>query len=228
MRILLFEDELSNQTLIKLKLNSEGYDVEAASNGKDGLTIFEEQHFDLIILDILMPEMNGYEVCERIRLKNIEIPILFLSAKGKTLDKIKGLEMGADDYLAKPFNLQELVLRVKNLLKRVYTDVKLDANEIQFGDNKVNFATFEAFGNGESFHLTKIETRLLKMLYDRRNQVVSRDDILHHVWGYDVIPSTRTIDNFLLNFRKRFEKDTKNPEFFHSIRGIGYKFTPEG
>lgn len=227
-RVLLAEDEKSLRDGIKLNLELEGYEVEEAVNGAEALNKFESQRFNLVILDVMMPEMNGFEVCEKIRLTDSETPILFLTAKDTSQDTVQGLKLGADDYLTKPFNLEELLLRTKVLIKHSLkgTSEETQLSTFTFGGNTVNFSTYEAetYENRE-IQLTKKETALLKLLVDRKNQAVSRQQILQYVWGYDVFPSTRTIDNFILSFRKYFEKDAKHPEFFHSIRGVGYKFT---
>ena len=154
----------------------------------------------------------------------MDIPILMLTAKDSPMDRINGLKKGADDYLTKPFNLEELLLRVKNLIKRTSKSPENSPESYAFGNNKVNFLTFEATGNQGDFTLTKKEAMLLKLLVDRKNEVVSRQQILQSVWGYDVYPSTRTIDNFILSFRKYFEDDPKSPAYFLSVRGVGYKF----
>ena len=196
-------------------------------NGTEAIDKFEGQRFNLIILDVMMPEVNGYEVCEKIRLTDSETPILFLTAKDASNDKVEGLKLGADDYLTKPFNLEELLLRTKVLIKHSFkgTEQEVELTNYNFGGNLVNFSTFEARTHDQKdIQLTKKETALLKLLVDRKNQVVSRQQILQYVWGYDVFPSTRTIDNFILSFRKYFEKDAKNPQFFQSVRGVGYKF----
>ena len=224
MRILLAEDEENIRDIVKLNLELENYEVVETDNGKEAVNLFREQHFDLIILDVMMPEMNGFEVCEQIRLNNTEVPVIFLTAKDTSQDRINGLKKGADDYLTKPFTLEELLLRVQNLLKRSNRQAHDDSEIFQFGNNQVNFATFEATGNQGSFNLTKKEAMLLKLLVERKNEVVSRNQILQFVWGYDVFPTTRTIDNFILSFRKYFEQDPANPLFFLSIRGVGYKF----
>ncbi len=171
-------------------------------------------------------DVDGFSITEQVRLSNTETPILILTAKDMAQDRITGLKKGADDYLTKPFNLEELLLRVNNLLRRSQR-VKGEALEtFEFGNNRINFETFEAVTfRGEHQMLTKKEAMLLKLLVERKNEVVSRNQILQAVWGYDVFPSTRTIDNFILAFRKYFEEDAKNPRFFHSIRGVGYKFT---
>ncbi|MEZ5009857.1 MAG: response regulator transcription factor [Chitinophagales bacterium] len=225
-RILLVEDEIHLQEVIKLNLELEGYEVVTADRGKLALKTFKEQAFDLIILDVMLPEIDGFTLCEQMRLSNDTIPILFLTAKDTGKDKIAGLKKGADDYMTKPFNLEEFLLRVKVLAKRSLQN-KVDTSDLHnysFGDNEVNFNTYVAQGQQGTFNMTKKEVALLKLLIERKNEVVSREEILQFVWGYDVFPSTRTIDNFILNFRKHFEKDPKNPVFFHSIRGVGYKF----
>jgi two-component system, OmpR family, alkaline phosphatase synthesis response regulator PhoP len=226
MRILLVEDEESIRAGIRINLELQGYEVIEAADGKQALKKVDEQHFDLVILDVMLPEIDGFQVCERIRLTNTSLSIIFLTAKDTTLDKITGLKRGADDYLTKPFALEELLLRVHNLLKRAA--VQKETEEIvdfRFGTNWVSFGLYKAKGTHGEFDLTKKETMLLKLLIDRKNQVVSRQQILQTVWDYDVYPSTRTIDNFILAFRKYFEKDPKHPEYFHSIRGVGYKFS---
>lgn len=224
MRILLVEDEENIRDVVKLNLEMEDYEVVATDNGKDALKFFNEQHFDLLVLDVMLPEIDGYQICEQVRLTNMDVPIIFLTAKDASSDRITGLKKGADDYLTKPFVLEELLLRVNNLIKRTSKSPDNTPEVYTFGDNTVNFATYEASGNPGSFSLTKKEAMLLKLLIDRRNEVVSRQQILQSVWGYDVYPSTRTIDNFILSFRKYFEQDPKNPEYFLSVRGVGYKF----
>jgi len=223
-RILLVEDEENIRDVVKLNLELEDYEVIAAGNGKDAIKFFHEQHFDLIILDVMLPEVDGFQICEQIRLTNMEVPVIFLTAKDTSADRITGLKKGADDYLVKPFVLEELLLRVNNLIKRTSKTVEEGAKIYQFGNNTVNFITYEATGNPGQFTMTKKEAMLLKLLVDRKNEVVSRQQILQSVWGYDVYPSTRTIDNFILSFRKYFEVDPKNPVFFLSVRGVGYKF----
>lgn len=227
-RILLVEDEKSLLDAVKMNLEIDGYEVETAVSGTDAIKKFNQQRFNLVILDIMLPEMDGYKVCQTIRVSNSELPILFLTAKDTSNDKVLGLKLGADDYLTKPFNLEELLLRVKVLVKHSYRGTKEEKNThiFRFDGNEINFSTFTAKGKkGKPIQLTKREAALLKLLIDRRNEVVSRKDILETVWGYDVFPTTRTIDNFILTFRKYFEEDSRNPKYFHSIRGVGYKFT---
>lgn len=226
MRILLVEDEESIRDLVRLNLELEGYEVVSTANGKKALDMIGGQHFDLLLLDVMLPDVDGFTIAEQVRLTNTEVPILLLTAKDTAQDRVTGLKKGADDYLTKPFNLEELLLRVHKLVRRSQR-VKGEALEIfEFGNNRVNFETFEAVTHdGKEIALTKKEAMLLKLLVERKNEVVSRNQILQAVWGYDVYPSTRTIDNFILAFRKYFEEDAKTPRFFHSIRGVGYKFT---
>ena len=224
LRILLVEDEENIRETVTLNLELEGYEVVTAENGRKALKDSQEQHFDLIILDVMLPELDGFQVCEQIRLTNREVPIIFLTAKDQAQDRIQGLKRGGDDYLTKPFVFEELLLRVQRLIERTSKSPDVQPDRYEFGANKVNFATFEAKGQQGEFTLTKKEAMLLKLLVERRGEVVSRQQILQSVWGYDVYPSTRTIDNFILSFRKYFEADPKNPSFFQSVRGVGYKF----
>ncbi len=226
-RILVVEDEKSLLDAIRMNLEMEDYEVVTAINGLEALKIFKEQRFNLIILDVMMPELDGFAVCEKIRLSDTDTPILFLTAKDTHEDKVMGLKLGADDYLTKPFNLEELLLRTKILVKHSLKGTGKDkkAATVTFGDCLVDFKTFTAKGTGgKKIQLTQKEAALLKLLIDRKNQVVSRQHILQTAWGYDVTPSTRTIDNFILAFRRYFEKDSRNPKHFFSIRGVGYKF----
>ncbi|MFN5222554.1 MAG: response regulator transcription factor [Bacteroidota bacterium] len=224
-RILLAEDEPSLNETIRLNLELEGYKVSAVSDGKSALKTFKSERFNLVILDVMMPEMDGFTVCESIRLENNSVPILFLTAKNTGSDRVMGLKLGADDYLSKPFNLEELLLRVQNLLKRSTNAVVSIPTKITIGNNSVDFVSQEiTTKDGKKTPLTKKEFMLLKLLVERRNEVVSREHILETVWGYDVYPSTRTIDNFIVSFRKYFEVDPANPEYFISVRGVGYKF----
>ena len=223
-RILLVEDEENIREGIKLNLELEDFEVVATDNGKRALELFRTQHFDLIVLDVMLPEVDGFQICEQIRLVNLDVPIMFLTAKDTSVDRVLGLKKGADDYLTKPFNLEELLLRIRNLLKRTKKDGDTGVEFVKFGGNEVNFKTYNAQTPRGEVQLTKKEAMLLKLLIDRKNEVVSRQQILQAVWGYDVYPSTRTIDNFILSFRKYFEEDPKQPKFFLSVRGVGYKF----
>jgi two-component system alkaline phosphatase synthesis response regulator PhoP len=225
--ILLVEDEENLQEALKLNLEMEGYEVTSAYDGAEALKAVQQEYFDLLILDVMLPEVDGITVCESVRLQHQDLPILILSAKNSSADKVLGLKKGADDYLTKPFNLEELLLRVNKLL---YKSARLNAKQpvsdiYEFGKNKIDFKSLEGFNkNGEHIQLTKKEAMLLKLLIENKNEVVTREKILQAVWGYNVYPTTRTIDNFILNFRKYFEEDSRHPKYFHSVRGVGYKF----
>ena len=226
--ILLVEDEENLHEALKLNLELEGYEVTSAFDGAAALKAVENEYFDLIILDVMLPEMDGISVTETIRISNNEVPILILSAKNSSADRVLGLKKGADDYLTKPFNLEELLLRVHKLINKnkKLLDKSTIGDTYTFGNITVDFKALEATGfNGEKIQLSKKETMLLKLLIENKNEVVPREKILQAVWGYNVYPTTRTIDNFILNFRKYFEEDSRNPKYFHSVRGVGYKYS---
>lgn len=224
-RILLAEDEESLRSNLKLNLELEGYKVVATENGAEALKEFRSAHFNLVILDIMMPEIDGINVCESIRLTHPHVPVMFLSAKSTGSDRVLGLKSGADDYLVKPFNLEELLLRVGKLLHRNQpTNPGTGLKEFTFGKNYVNFESFDAVGVSGPFKLTKKEAQLLKLLIEHRGEVVSREKILQTVWGYSVFPNTRTIDNFILSFRKYFENPETGEKYISSTRGVGYRF----
>ena len=226
--ILLVEDEENLHEALRLNLELEGYLVVSAMDGAQALKALGAQYFDLMILDIMLPEMDGIEVLERIRVQHIDLPVLILSAKNTSADRVLGLKKGADDYLTKPFNLEELLLRVQKLIEKnkKLLDRETIGDVYRFGNNSVDFNAQEAINkNGEHIQLSKKESMLLKLLFENKNEVVPREKILQTVWGYNVYPTTRTIDNFILNFRKYFEEDSRNPRYFHSVRGVGYKYS---
>lgn len=226
--ILLVEDEEHLHHALKLNLELEHYTVTSAFDGAEALKAIEAEHFDLIIMDVMLPEIDGISVTESIRVHNLEVPILMLSAKSTSADKILGLKKGADDYITKPFNLEELLIRVEKLISRNKKNNDKDSiqQEFIFGKNKIDFKAQVAVNfQNQQISLSKKEILLLKLLIENKNEVVTREKILQIVWGYNVYPTTRTIDNFILNFRKYFEKDSRSPQFFHSVRGVGYKFT---
>ena len=226
--ILLVEDEENLLEALKLNLELDDYEVTGVTDGVQALQALQNEYFDLIILDVMLPELDGIGVCETIRLQGNEIPILILSAKNSSADRVLGLKKGADDYLTKPFSLEELLLRVNKLIHKNnrITGKEQLSNEYKLGKSVVNFKALH-FTNkeGKTIPLTKKETMLLKLLIENKNEVVPREKILQAVWGYNVYPTTRTIDNFILNFRKYFEEDSHNPKYFHSVRGVGYRFT---
>lgn len=224
MRILLVEDEKSLRETIQLNLELEGYEIVSVGDGRQALVTYARQHFDLILLDVMLPGIDGFKVCEQIRLTDPKTPIIFLTAKDTTQDRLQGLRLGADDYLQKPFHLEELLLRIRNVFKRTIPEVEESMQIFRFDQYCIDFRNYTATTNQGEINLTKKEAMLLKLLIDRKNDVVSRQEILQSVWGYDVYPSTRTIDNFILSFRKYFEKNPKEPRYFKSIRGVGYRF----
>lgn len=219
-KILLVEDEESLINVIELNLEIENYAVVVARDGEAALETFDDS-FDLVILDVMLPKLSGFDVCSQIREKST-VPIIFTSAKGTSTDRVTGLKLGADDYLVKPFNLEELLLRIGILINRNQSDTTPEF--FSFGSNKINFKTYQIEGNRGKEVISKREMELLKFLIQKQNEVVSRNEILDKIWGKDNFPTSRTIDNYILNFRKYFEKDQKNPMYFKSLRGVGYKF----
>ncbi len=226
--ILLVEDEENLHEALKLNLEMEGYEVSSAYNGTEALKKVANEYFDLIVLDIMLPEVDGIAVTESIRVNNNDVPILILSAKNTSTDRVLGLKKGADDYLTKPFDLEELLLRVEKLIEKnkKMLDKETVGDHYEFGNNKIDFKAQDAISwNGQHIELSKKEAMLLKLLIENKGDVVTREKILQVVWGYNVYPTTRTIDNFILSFRKYFEEDSRNPKYFHSVRGVGYKYT---
>ncbi|HEY8388758.1 MAG TPA: response regulator transcription factor [Parasegetibacter sp.] len=226
--ILLVEDEENLHDALRLNLELEGYEVTSAYNGTQALKAVQQEYFDLIIMDVMLPELDGISVTESIRIQHNDVPILILSAKSASSDKVQGLKKGADDYLTKPFNLEELFLRIEKLIdkNKKIQEKETISDTYSFGDNQIDFKAQEATTyKGEKIQLSKKEAMLLKLLLENKNEVVTREKILQAVWGYNVYPATRTIDNFILNFRKYFEKDSRNPRYFHSVRGVGYKYS---
>jgi len=222
--ILLVEDENNLASVIKLNLELDGYSVIIADNGQKSVDIFRNLKPDLVILDIMLPELNGIEACKQMKKINSDTPVLFLSAKSAGADKIEGLKSGGDDYLTKPFNLEELLLRVQILLKRHQSNSKED--KYVLSNFSIDFNTFEIIENtGKKIDMPNREMKLLKLLISKEGQVVSRTEIMQQLWNPSENPSARTIDNYILNFRKIFEPESSETKHFHSIRGVGYKFT---
>jgi Response regulators consisting of a CheY-like receiver domain and a winged-helix DNA-binding domain len=226
--ILIVEDEEHLAEGLAHNLQFEGYATTIAHDGEEGLKLATSIQFDLILLDIMMPKLDGLEVCRRIRAAGSRVPILFLTAKSSDADRLLGLKVGADDYISKPFLLEELILRIQGIFRRQdwYRDTPEENETFRFGDNAVNFRTFEARTRDRTIHLTEKECMLMKLLVERQNQVVSREEILERVWGYRFSTSSRTIDNFIVRLRRYFEPDPKKPRYIHAVRGVGYRFTP--
>jgi two-component system, OmpR family, alkaline phosphatase synthesis response regulator PhoP len=229
--VLVVEDDPHLAAGVVENLRAEGYEVSTATNGEQALEWLTGHACALIVLDVMLPGVDGFVVCRTLRAQGNNTPVLFLTARGDPADRVRGLESGGDDYLAKPFHLQEFLLRVRAILRRWdwYRSVSASAMPLRFGGNEVDFRAFRARSwNGESQELTEKEAMILKVLAEHAGQIVSREDLLERVWGYDVFPSTRTVDNFILRLRKRFEKDPASPRHFLTVWGVGYRFLSEG
>jgi DNA-binding response OmpR family regulator len=222
-KILIIEDEESVLMALEIDLRIEGYQVSSARDGITGLSMAKAQGHDLIILDIMLPEMNGFEVCKQLRQSGITTPILILTAKSQEVDKVLGLELGADDYVTKPFSPRELRARVKALFRRV-NQTQQGIDQYHFGDVEVDFKKYEARKGGLPVYLTALEFAMLHFLIKHKDQVVSRDSILDKVWGDDVYVYPRTVDTHIVHLRRKIENDPENPKYILGVRGIGYKF----
>jgi two-component system alkaline phosphatase synthesis response regulator PhoP len=232
-RVLVVEDNAHLAAGVMENLRAEGYEVSVAGDGEQALEWLRQQSCALIVLDVMLPGIDGFGVCRTLREQGNNTPVLFLTARGDPADRVHGLEAGGDDYLAKPFHLQEFLLRVRAILRRWdwyrSASATADTAVLRFGGNDVDFRAFRARSwNGEAQELTEKEAMILKVLAEHAGEIVSREDLLERVWGYDVFPSTRTVDNFILRLRKRFEKDPANPRHFLTVWGVGYRFLSEG
>ena len=230
-RILVVEDDLSLARGMVENLRAEGYAAETVHDGESGLARARAAEHDLLVLDVMLPRLSGLEVCTGLRQHGINTPVLFLTARGDPHDRVRGLEAGGDDYLTKPFNLDEFLLRVRAILRRWewYRGSVASTDTLRFGDNEVDFRSFRAKSwDGRGHELTEKEAMILKVLAERPGEVIGRDDLLERVWGQEVYPSTRTVDNFILRLRKLFEREPQTPRHFTTVRGVGYRFDPEG
>ncbi|MEQ8234360.1 MAG: response regulator transcription factor [Gammaproteobacteria bacterium] len=224
-RVLVVDDERHLADGIAENLAAEGYAVAVAYDGAAGLDAALADPPDLVVLDVMMPRLDGYEVCTRLRAAGLATPVLFLTVKADAGDRIEGLEAGADDYLGKPFHLRELLLRVAAILRRTAWYRERAATPLCFGGNEVDFASYRARAwDGREHELPHKEAMILRLLSEHGGQVVAREDILDQVWGEEVFPSTRTVDNFIVRLRKRFERNPEQPAFIHTVRGVGYRF----
>jgi len=220
--ILIVEDEKDMREGLKDNLEFEGYLVDQAENGREGIEKILANHYDLIILDVMLPHLSGFDVCKKARAESVSTPIIMLTAKGEEIDKVLGLEFGADDYVTKPFSLRELLARIKAILRRAPSVSVADEN-IKIGRLEINLVNYEARSGNEAITMTHREFELIKLLWNNRNKIVSRDEIFNEVWGYDDMPTTRTIDNFILRLRQKIEKDPAHPKFILTVHGMGYK-----
>lgn len=225
MKILLVEDEKGLIITLTDRLTSEGFDVVSAVDGKQGFDLAASESFDLIILDVMLPKKNGYDVCRDLRQKGVSTPILMLTAKGETIDKVLGLKLGADDYLTKPFEVIELLARVEALLRRSPAQMETAVNgAFRFGDIGIDFKKAEVTRNNQPVELSAMEFRLLQFFIENRGTVHSRDDLLDAVWGYDAMPTTRTVDVHVAWLRQKLEENPRHPQFIQTVHGMGYKF----
>jgi DNA-binding response OmpR family regulator len=221
--ILIVEDEPSMQLGLKDNLEIEGYSVALASNGEEGLVKIKKNKFDLILLDVMLPKLSGFDVCKAARTAGISTPIILLTARGEEIDKILGLEFGADDYITKPFSLRELLARVKAILRRSQPVVSKETLSTSIGKLKIDFNAFYAEENGVEVKLSHKEFEILSYLQQNKNQVVTRYDLLEKVWGYDEQPTTRTVDNFIVRLRQKLEINPNQPKVILTVHGTGYK-----
>ncbi len=221
--ILVIEDEPDMRRGLVDNLQFEGYTTAEAANGSDGLALILSAPSDLILLDVMMPGMNGFDVCRTARGKGVTTPIIMLTAKGEEIDRVLGLELGADDYMTKPFSLRELLARVKAVLRRTQREQVPSGPPVTIGKLLVHFQTYTASDAGTEIPLTHKEYEVLRYLYEHRGQTVSRDQLLQDVWGYDDSISSRSIDNFILKLRQKLEEDPSHPRSILTVHGIGYK-----
>ena len=224
--ILVVEDDLSILMGLQDNLIIEGYEVSTTANGTEGLNLANEKNFDLLILDIMLPGLNGFEICKKVKKEKPLLPIIMLTAKSSEMDKIAGLDYGADDYITKPFSLSELLARIRAVLRRAYP-LKEELEKYAFGNVEIDFKKMNAFVNGKEIQFTKTEFSILQYFVQHEGEAVYRHDLLNEVWGYNKTPTTRTVDNFILDIRKKIEKFPSNPKHMISISGVGYKFNSE-
>ena len=222
-RILIIEDEPSMQTGLRDNLELEGYTVTIEGDGREGLETLLKDPFDLVILDVMLPSMSGFDVLKRARARGIATPVMMLTARGEEIDKVLGLELGADDYITKPFSLRELLARVKAVLRRGQGAIPSETGPVEIGMLTVDFSGYTAHRGEMPVEMTPKECEVLKHLWEHRNQTVSRDQLLTDVWGYDDTLSTRTVDNFILRLRQKVEPDPAHPRYILTIHGAGYK-----
>jgi two-component system alkaline phosphatase synthesis response regulator PhoP len=225
MDILIIEDDISILRVVKDNLTFEGYEVISSTDGQEGLDLALHKPVDLLLLDIMLPGLNGYEICRRLKREKPDLPIIMITARGSEMDTVAGLDMGADDYIPKPFSIPELLARVRAVLRRSSTE-QADIETYSFGMVSMDFKKFQTQVNQEAVRLSSREYAIMQYLIAHAQEVVHRDDLLEKVWGFDITPTTRTVDNYILELRKKLEEDPSKPKHLLTIRGAGYKFTP--
>ncbi|MFH1006508.1 MAG: response regulator transcription factor [Candidatus Latescibacterota bacterium] len=221
--LLVVEDDTAIAKGLAHNLEFEGYHVLSARDGETGLRLLRERSVDLMILDIMLPHMSGFDVCRAMRAEGIRTPIIMLTAKGQEIDRVLGLELGADDYVTKPFSIRELLARIKAVLRRTAGHIP-DLNRVRFGEVVLDFGKFEACVRGCEVHLSPKAFGVIKHLIQNEGRVVSRNELLDRVWGYDTFPTTRTVDNHIAELRAGLEADPAHPEHILTVHGVGYKF----
>ena len=224
-KILIIEDELNMVNGLKDNLEFEGYEVEFAMEGVSGLEKIMRNKYDLILLDIMLPQISGFDICKAVRKQGINTPIVLLTAKGEEIDKVLGLELGADDYITKPFSLRELLARIKAILRRVQNENEegMEPEFISIGNIKVNFKTYQAMAGAKEIRMSHKEFEILHFMYKNAGKTIHRDDLISSVWSIDYDITTRTVDNFILKLRHKIENDPNNPKIILTVHGIGYK-----
>jgi len=227
-RLLVVEDEAHLAEVIADNLEVEGFTVEVVEDGERALERARAEPPALMLLDVMLPKLDGFAVCERLRKEGSRVPILFLTARSENDDRVRGLELGGDDYLPKPFDLRELILRVRAILRRTqwYQEPTAFGDRLRLGDAEVDFRAFMVRIGERETRLSTKETMILRCLAEHSGEVVSRSEILDRVWGYDAFPTTRTVDNFIVRLRRVIEPDPSEPRYLHTIRGTGYRLTP--
>ena len=224
-RILIVEDEPDMRRGLQDNLEFEGYETLGTANGKEGLRLAQKEPFDFILLDLMLPGMDGVELCRRLKEEGSKIPIIMLTARGAEDDKVEGFEAGADDYLTKPFSLRELLARVKAILRRTHHEPE-PIQQYAFADITINFNEYQAAKGGRSLDLSPREFEMMRLLIENKNDVVTRDQFLEQVWGYSTMPATRTVDNHIAKLRQKIEDDPENPRHIITLHRMGYKFIP--
>jgi DNA-binding response OmpR family regulator len=222
-KILVIEDDISILRGLKDNLEFEGYSVLTETNGEKGLKLAFEKNPDLILLDIMLPGMNGYEICRKLKNEKPELPVIMITARGTEIDKVSGLDTGADDYVTKPFSIPELMARIRAVLRRT-TQEKNIPDLYSFGKIKLDFKKLKAFSDDLEIKLSSREFAIMEYFIRHEGEAVHRNDLLNEVWGYDALPSTRTVDNFILDLRKKLEENPSKPKYIESVRDIGYRF----
>jgi DNA-binding response OmpR family regulator len=226
--VLTIEDDPAILRGISDNLRFEGYEVLTATDGESGYALLKKHKPDLILLDLMLPRMSGLEICRKLRAEHVQTPILMLTAKSEESDRVLGLDLGADDYLTKPFSLRELMARIRALLRRCEpqpNDGPPLPDTLCFGQVEVDFRSYEVRRNGRPVAMTRKEFAILRYLASHEGQVISRDDLLNQVWGYEAYPSSRTVDNHVAGLRAKLEQDASEPEYIRTVHGVGYKFT---